>query len=57
MTDPESPEPFTLAHGAILAVGLFAYGLGFSLLGQDHPNAAPLVIVAGILTMLASFFV
>jgi hypothetical protein len=56
MTKPENPEPFTLVHGAILAVGLLAYGLGFVLLGRDHPNTAPLTIVGGILVMLASFF-
>jgi hypothetical protein len=55
--DQEAPEPFTVIHGAVLAVGLLVYGLGFNLLSNDYPNTAPLVIVGGIVTMLISFFV
>lgn len=53
---PDDPiEPFQPRQLAFLAGGLVAYALGFVLLAKNQPNLAPVIIVAGILSMFWAF--
>ena len=51
----EEPGEPTRTDWTIFGAGLLAYCLGFVLLGHDHPDVAPAVIVAGIVAMLRAF--
>ena len=59
MDKPPPPEsdasPFTPRGFAVFVLGLVAYALGFLLLSRDHPDLAPVIVVAGILGMVAPF--
>jgi hypothetical protein len=53
--DEPQEEPLSGKNFSLLAGGLFAYILGFALLAHDCPNAGPLIIVGGIVTMFWAF--
>lgn len=59
MDKPPPPEdqvePFAPRSLAFLVGGLVVYGLGFLLLWKNRPDLAPVIIVAGILSMAWAF--
>jgi hypothetical protein len=55
LPEDQPVEVFTQRTAGLFGGGLFTYVLGFWLLARDHPDLAPVVIVAGILTMVWAF--
>lgn len=59
MDKPPPPEeevdPFKPRSLGCLIAGLVVYALGFVLLSRNQPDLAPVVIVAGILSMAWAF--